>query len=84
MTDPMTETAILARLTEILRDVLEDPDVELGMQTTRPEVPRWDSFAYITFIVGVETEFGIKFPLADVESFQTVGDIVKAIETLRA
>jgi acyl carrier protein len=80
----MTETAILARLTGILRDVLEDPDVELGMQTTRPEVPRWDSFAYITFIVGVETEFGIRFPLADVESFQTVGDIVNAIETLRA
>lgn len=83
MTDPMTETAILAKLTQILRDVLEDPGVELGMQTTRPEVPRWDSFAYITFIVGVETEFGVKFPLADVESFQTVGDIVRAIRELR-
>jgi acyl carrier protein len=79
----MTETAILAKLTEILRDVLEDPAVELGMQTTRPEVPRWDSFAYITFIVGVETEFGVKFPLADVESFQTVGDIVRAIRALK-
>ena len=83
MTDPMSETAILARLTEILRDVLEDPGVELGMQTTRPEVPRWDSFAYITFIVGAETEFGVKFPLADVESFQTVGDIVRAIQALK-
>jgi acyl carrier protein len=83
VTDPMPETAILAKLTEILRDVLEDPAIELGMQTTRPEVPRWDSFAYITFIVGVETEFGIKFPLADVESFQTVGDIVRAIQELK-
>jgi acyl carrier protein len=83
VTDPMSETAILAKLTEILRDVLEDPAIELGMQTTRPEVPRWDSFAYITFIVGVETEFGIKFPLADVESFQTVGDIVRAIQELK-
>jgi acyl carrier protein len=83
VTDPMSETAILAKLTEILRDVLEDPAIELGMQTTRPEVPRWDSFAYITFIVGVETEFGIKFPLADVESFQTVGDIVRAIQELQ-
>jgi acyl carrier protein len=53
------------------------------MQTTRPEVPRWDSFAYITFIVGAETEFGVKFPLADVESFQTVGDIVRAIQALK-
>ena len=47
-----------------------------------PEVPRWDSFAYVTFIVAVEGEFGIRFPLADVESFQTVGDIVKAIKSL--
>ncbi len=83
MTDPMSETAILARLSQILSDVLEDPAIELGMQTTRPEVPRWDSFAYITFIVGVETEFGIKFPLAQVESFQTVGDIVREIRVLK-
>ena len=47
--------------------------------TTRPEVPRWDSFAYVSFIVAVEVEYGIRFPIADVESFQTVGDIVTAI-----
>ena len=46
-------------------------------------MPRWDSFAYVTFIVAVEGEFGVRFPLADVESFQTVGDIVDAIKALR-
>ena len=80
----MTDAEILDTLTRILRDLLEDPAVVLTPATTRPEVPRWDSFAYVTFIVAVEGEFGIKFPLADVESFQTVGDIVNAIETLRA
>ena len=63
--------------------VTQDPFIVLTSATTRPEVPRWDSFAYVTFIVAVEGEFGIKFPLADVESFQTVGDIVNAIKTLR-
>jgi acyl carrier protein len=79
----VTDDEILAGLTRILRDVLEDPAIELGMQTTRPEVPRWDSFAYVTFIVAVEGEFGIRFNITDVESFRTVGDIVRQIRALK-
>ena len=79
----MTDDEILAGLTRILRDVLEDPAIELGMQTTRPEVPRWDSFAYVTFIVAVEGEFGIRFNITDVKSFRTVGDIVRQIRALK-
>jgi acyl carrier protein len=79
----VTDQEILHTLTRILRDLLGDPAIVLTPATTRPEVPRWDSFAYVTFIVAVEGEFGIRFPLADVESFQTVGDIVNAIRTLK-
>ena len=78
----MTDRAILDTLTGILRDLLGDPAIVLTPATTRPEVPRWDSFAYVSFIVAVEVEYGIKFPIADVESFQTVGDIVTAIRKL--
>jgi len=49
------------------------------METKRDEVPNWDSFAYVSFIVAVEIEFGMKFRVADVESFQNVGAIVRAI-----
>ena len=73
----MTDAEILETLTRILRDLLGDPDIVLTAATTRPEVPRWDSFAYVTFIVTAEVEYGIKFNLADVESFETVGDIVR-------
>ena len=38
------------------------------------DVPNWDSFAYINFIVAVEMELGIKFSVAEVESFETVGE----------
>ena len=84
MTDPVTDRAILDTLTGILRDLLGDPAIVLTPATTRPEVPRWDSFAYVSFIVAVEVEYGIKFPIADVESFRTVGDIVNAIRKLKA
>lgn len=80
----MTDADILQTLTRILRDLLGDQSITLTETTTRPDVPRWDSFAYVTFIVAVEAEYGIKFNLADVESFETVGDIVKQIQTLKS
>ena len=50
----MTEPEILATFTRILRDLLADDQVQLTMDTTRNEVPNWDSMAYVSFIVAVE------------------------------
>jgi len=78
----MTDQDILNRLTRILRDLLSDDSIALTMETKREEVPNWDSFAYVSFIVAVEMEFGMKFRVAEVESFQNVGAIVRAISAL--
>ncbi len=78
----MTDQDILNRLTRILRDLLSDDSIVLTMETKREEVPNWDSFAYVSFIVAVEMEFGMKFRVAEVESFQNVGAIVRAISAL--
>lgn len=75
----MTDQDRLAALTQILSDLLGDDSIELTMDTVREDVPGWDSFAYINFIVAVEAQFGLKFRIADVESFPNVGAIVKAI-----
>ena len=72
----MNEEQILLKLTQILRDLLADDSIMLGMDTRRSDVPNWDSFAYVNFIVATEMEFGIRFGVADVESFDTVGEIV--------
>jgi acyl carrier protein len=80
----MTDAEILETLTRILRDLLGEPGIVLTPATTRPEIPRWDSFSYVTFIVAVEVEYGIKFHLTDVESFETVGEIVDKIKDLKA
>jgi acyl carrier protein len=72
----VTDQELLAILTRILRELLADDSIMLGMDTTRSDVPDWDSFRYVTFIVSAEMELGIKFGVADVESFQTVGDII--------
>jgi len=72
----MSESDVLAIFTRILRDLLMDDGIVLTMGTRRPDVPNWDSFAYVNFIVATEMEFGIRFGVADVESFDTVGEIV--------
>jgi len=70
---------ILAAFTRILRDLLSDDKIVLTMDTRRKDVPNWDSFNYINFIVAVEIEFGVKFKVADIESFANVGAIVREL-----
>lgn len=80
----MTDQEILASFTHILRDLLADDSIVLGMDTRRSDVPNWDSFGYVTFIAAAEMQLGIRFRIADVESFATVGDIVAQTKTLLA
>jgi acyl carrier protein len=72
----MTDQEILKVFTRILRDLLLDDSIVLTMETRRIDVPMWDSFNYINFIVAVEIELGVKFKVADIESFENVGAIV--------
>ncbi len=78
----MTRQNILNTLTEILRNLLFDDSLELTDSTKRADVPDWDSFAYVNFIVAVEMHYNIKFSVAEVESFVTVGEIAARIEEL--
>ena len=75
----MTDPEVLAALTRILRDLLMNDSIALTMETRREDVPGWDSFNYINFIVAAEIEFGVKFKVADIESFANVGAIVTEI-----
>jgi acyl carrier protein len=78
----MTDQEILTKFTRILRDLLLDDSIVLTMETQREEVRNWDSFNYINFIVAVEIEFGVKFKVADIESFANVGAIVTELRNM--
>ena len=78
----MTEREILPALSRILRDLLADDSIALTMETRRDQVDNWDSFTYISFIVAAEIEFGVKFGVAEIESFENVGAIVRQIRAL--
>ena len=80
----MTGQEILSVFTRILRDLLMDDSIVLTMKTRHQDIPNWDSFNYINFIVAVEIEFGVKFMVADIESFANVGAIVTEVLKLLA
>jgi len=78
----MTDQEVLDAFTRILRDILLDETITLTSETRRDEVPNWDSFSYINFMVAVEGNFGVKFRVADIESFENVGAIVQRLKTM--
>ena len=78
----MTDQEILDAFTRILRDLLADDSIVLTLETKREEVANWDSFNYVNFIVAVEIEFHVKFGVAEVESFEDVGAIVRRTKAL--
>ena len=79
----MREDEILNTFTQILRGILSDDSIVLTMTTTRDDVPGWDSFNYVNFIVVAEMELGVKFKVAEVESFKNVGAIVAAVKAMK-
>ncbi len=78
----MGDQEILDILARVLRDLLMDDSIVLKMDTRREDVPNWDSLIYINFIVAAEIELGVKFKVADVESFANVGEIVTRIRAM--
>jgi acyl carrier protein len=75
----MDTATIEATLSEIMREVLDDPSITLSADTVATDVPGWDSMTNITFVVEVERRFGVKFKTAEIEEMHNVGDMVKMI-----
>ncbi len=80
----MTDQQLLDLFSRTLNDLLGEETIALTMDTRRSDVPNWDSFSYINFIAAVEMELGIRFGVADVESFENVGAIVQRAQALKA
>lgn len=76
----MDDSQVLAQLTEIIRDVLNNDALTLTPETVAADVPEWDSFNHINIVVATEVKFGIKFKTAELEQVRNVGEFVALIE----
>jgi len=75
----MEQTEILARLIPILEDTFSDTDHEITLSTTQDEIEEWDSLAQVRLFLAIESEFGFRFDLEEMENIAGVGDLVQII-----
>ena len=74
-------TATMEILTEVFRQVFEDPDIELAPETTADDVDGWDSLSHMNLIMAVENRLNVRFKPKEVLSFRNVGDLARSIES---
>ncbi len=75
----MTEPEIYAALTDVFRQVFDDPEMELTPELSADDVPGWDSFSHINIVVASEMRFGVSFKSSELEDLRNVGDFVALV-----
>lgn len=70
---------VLAEMTRIFREVLNNPTVELKNETTAADIEEWDSLNHIELVVALEKHFKIKFNFAELQKFKNVGEMCASI-----
>lgn len=76
----MTETQILTRVQDILRDVLQQPDLRITRDSSANTVKGWDSLAHVDILWNVEQEFSVRFALGEVQDLKNVGGLLDLLE----
>lgn len=70
-------------LTAVLRDVFEDPTLEVHPGLHADDVEAWDSFSHVTLVVELEQRFGVEFDGDELAALTDVAAIVAAIDRRR-
>ncbi|MDO4220565.1 MAG: acyl carrier protein [Akkermansia sp.] len=65
---------------EKMKDILEIEDRDLTLDDEFREFDEWDSLAYLSIVTMISVDYGITVSAAEFRGFNTIGDIVKAIE----
>ena len=76
-----TTTEVHQKLTDVFRDIFDDPTIEITEQTTAEDIDDWDSITHINLIAAVEKAFKISFNTKDVKALSSVGDFMQLIAT---
>ena len=71
---------VMETLTEIFREIFDNPNLVLQDAMTAADVENWDSLNHIDLIVAIEKKFKVKFTTREVTSLKTVGDLAELIQ----
>jgi acyl carrier protein len=76
----MSREEIQSKLTHVMRDFFDLPELKVDASTTAAQVEGWDSIAHVGLIVAVEKAFAVRFTTKEVKSLSTVGDLIALLE----
>lgn len=77
----MKREEIVEKLTAIFREVFVVPTLVINDNMTADDVESWDSLSHMLMVTKVESDFGIKFKLKDLNKLKNVGDLISLIES---
>lgn len=76
----MTNQEVLERITDIIRENLDNDDIVLTAQTEAKDVDGWDSLAHVRIMVAVEEAFNVRFTTDEITSLKDVGSLIALIQ----
>lgn len=82
MKDPdLNQGSILGRLEQVFRNVLDQDDLVLTLDSAPDDVEGWTSLSHINLIAAAENEFGLRFGVREVVAAHNVGTLVQLIQS---
>ncbi len=75
---------ILVALTDVFRDVFDDPGIVLGRATTTADIEEWDSLNQVRLLLACEKRFRVRLRPRDINGLANVGEMVDHLRRLVA
>jgi acyl carrier protein len=75
----MENSAILKVVLGVVRNVLDDEDIDFDESVSIRDVPDWDSLNNMHIVVRIEKKLGLDFRQEDFDGVETVGQLVSLI-----
>jgi len=75
----MTSQDVFDGVQTVFQTIFGDDSLRIARTTTAEDIEGWDSFEHINLIMALETKFGVKFRLAELQELNCVGDMIDMI-----
>jgi acyl carrier protein len=77
----VTRAEVLSKITEILSEVIDSPQLQLTEESTADGVEDWDSVNHVKLLIALESDLGIQFGTDEVNGIKNVGGLIDAIQS---
>jgi len=70
-------------LNDLFKDLFMRDDIVLTSETTAADIEGWDSYKQVEIIIATEDKYGIKMTTKEIDGLDSIGDLIKLIESKR-